>query len=68
MTHQEAKAMSSKPKGRESKKETYFCDVCGEEVDKVYECKECGTMFCADCGNPKKMLCSFCLEEEEEPL
>ncbi|MFB0543805.1 MAG: hypothetical protein ACETVR_03390 [Candidatus Bathyarchaeia archaeon] len=40
------------------------CEICGKEVDEVYECKECGFLFCSDCGDPRKKLCNFCLEEE----
>jgi len=43
------------------------CEICYEEVDEVYTCKECGIKFCADCGDPKKKLCRYCLEELEEP-
>ena len=42
------------------------CEICYEDVDKVYTCKECGAEFCVDCGDPKKKLCVLCMEEEEE--
>jgi len=42
------------------------CEICYEDVDKVYTCKECGTEFCVDCGDPKKKMCVLCMEEEEE--
>lgn len=42
------------------------CEVCYEDVDKVYVCKSCGTEFCVDCGDPKKKLCVLCIEEEGE--
>jgi ribosomal protein L32 len=40
------------------------CEVCGEVVDKVHICADCGTRFCQDCGDPdpKKKLCAFCLK------
>lgn len=42
------------------------CEVCFEEVGRVYTCKNCETVFCDECGDPKRKLCIFCLEEEEE--
>lgn len=42
------------------------CEICYEDVDKVYMCKTCGTEFCVDCGDPKKKICILCIEEEEE--
>jgi len=41
------------------------CGICEEDVDKVYTCKECDTAFCEDCGDIKKRLCMYCVEEEE---
>jgi len=40
------------------------CELCGEEVDKVYECKNCGALFCPKCGSVKEKLCRYCREEE----
>ena len=44
----------------------FTCELCGEVVDRVYRCLECGTNFCRDCGDPdsKKKLCAFCFEAE----
>ena len=40
------------------------CDVCEEEVEKVYTCRDCEARFCEDCGNPREMLCTWCIEED----
>ena len=45
-----------------------ICDVCGEEVETAYRCKECGQPFCPECGSVKDEICIICqafLEEEE---
>jgi len=39
------------------------CGACGEEVEVVYPCGDCGVLFCNECGDPKKGICSFCAEE-----
>ena len=39
------------------------CGACGEEVKVVYPCGDCGVLFCYECGDPKKGICSFCAEE-----
>lgn len=44
----------------------YDCEICGEEVSKIYVCKECGTLFCAECGSPSEKLCILCTAEEED--
>jgi len=39
------------------------------EVAKVYRCRECGAMFCEECGDVEARICYDCLgwgEEEEE--
>lgn len=41
------------------------CEICGGNVRQVYECEECGTHFCKDCGSPSDRLCIDCSEEEE---
>ncbi len=46
-----------------------ICDICGMEVAKVYRCRECGAMFCEECGDVEARICYDCLgwgEEEEE--
>jgi predicted nucleic acid binding AN1-type Zn finger protein len=40
------------------------CEVCGEQVDKVYKCKNCGTRFCEDDGSVSEKLCIYCMEED----
>ena len=42
------------------------CGFCGEEVEVVCECNKCGVYFCIECGNPKKVICKFCAEEDIE--
>jgi len=43
-----------------------ICDICEEEVDKVYKCETCGAEFCETCGSVSQMLCEYCSEEEED--
>jgi hypothetical protein len=40
------------------------CEICGEEVSKVYTCERCGVLFCRYCGSPSEKLCVDCLEED----
>jgi hypothetical protein len=40
------------------------CNICGDEVEEVYECEECKEVFCDKCGDPAELLCEYCLEEE----
>ena len=42
------------------------CEICYEDVDKTYTCKNCKVEFCEECGDPKKRICILCLEEEEQ--
>lgn len=42
------------------------CQFCGEEVDKVYQCKRCDILFCGECGSVSDSLCLYCLEEDED--
>lgn len=41
------------------------CEICGEEVKECHKCKECGTLFCENCGDPAEEVCEFCMEEED---
>ena len=38
-----------------------ICDVCGQESDDVYDCVECGRVFCPDCGSAERLLCEGCI-------
>lgn len=40
------------------------CTVCGEDVELVAKCKECGAMFCDYCGDHDDKLCDFCFDED----
>lgn len=42
------------------------CQFCGEEVDRVYQCKRCDILFCGECGSVSDSLCLYCLEEDED--
>jgi hypothetical protein len=42
------------------------CGVCGEEVDRLYQCRVCGVMFCEDDGSPGERICINCSEKEQE--
>ena len=41
------------------------CTICGEEVDKVIKCSECGERYCEDCGEHERKLCYYCEEEDD---
>ncbi len=53
-----------------------ICEICGEEVDEVRQCRICGVMFCRNCGDFERDICQDCLmageggfegyEEDEE--
>lgn len=45
-----------------------ICEICGMEVPEVYECVECNSMFCEECGDLKLELCYDCLGWSEEPI
>jgi len=42
------------------------CEICGEEVSKIYRCESCEVLFCKDCGSTTDMICSECSWEPEE--
>ncbi len=42
------------------------CEICGVEVVDVYECSECKTNFCEECGDVRHRLCYDCISWEEE--
>ena len=42
------------------------CKICGEDEDKLYKCKKCGTQFCEWCGDIEEMICMDCLDAEED--
>ncbi|MCW1301281.1 MAG: hypothetical protein QW507_01880 [Candidatus Nanoarchaeia archaeon] len=42
------------------------CEICSNEVSKVYKCKSCGAKFCENCGDVDKLICEDCLAFEEE--
>ncbi len=41
------------------------CEICGEDVSEVKECKMCGVIFCQDCGDFERELCEDCIFEME---
>ncbi|MFQ5815659.1 MAG: hypothetical protein ACE5G7_04090 [Candidatus Hydrothermarchaeaceae archaeon] len=41
------------------------CGICGEKTAEISKCKECGTLFCDDCGDTVEELCEYCQEEED---
>ena len=43
-----------------------LCSLCGENMDHVTKCKNCGERFCDDCGEPEEKLCIYCLDEDYE--
>jgi hypothetical protein len=42
-----------------------LCTICGEDVDSVVKCSECGERFCFECGEHEKKLCYYCEEEDD---
>ena len=42
------------------------CKICGENEDKLYKCKKCGTQFCEWCGDIDEMICMDCLDKQED--
>lgn len=40
------------------------CEICGERVEEIYECKECSSLFCDNCGDAAAGECEFCVEDE----
>jgi hypothetical protein len=42
-----------------------LCTICGEDVDRVVKCSECGERFCFECGEQEKKLCYYCEEEDD---
>lgn len=42
------------------------CEICGEEIARLYKCKKCDASFCEDCGSISEGLCIDCLEENPE--
>lgn len=49
------------------------CSVCHHVVpnDKVHECRECGYMFCGDCGEDfggDEWVCNDCIHEYQAPI
>jgi hypothetical protein len=41
------------------------CEICGEDVETVYRCKNCDASFCEYCGSRVEKLCIDCLDKEE---
>lgn len=41
------------------------CEICGETVSEIHDCKDCGTLFCDNCGDAASMECEFCVEDED---
>jgi len=41
------------------------CELCGENEEKLYKCKTCGTMFCEYCGVVEERICLNCMVEVE---
>ncbi len=46
----------------------FECGVCGEHVEKLYVCRNCGVKFCEEDGSPEKNLCINCSEIDKENL
>lgn len=42
------------------------CSLCGNDATELVECKRCGELFCADCGDFENEVCDDCLDEEDE--
>jgi hypothetical protein len=44
------------------------CEICGIRVPEVYECVECKSMFCKECGDLKIIQCFDCGGWEEHTI
>jgi len=44
------------------------CGICGNRVDTIYECRECGIKFCENDGSPSEKICINCSEKAKEGL
>jgi hypothetical protein len=42
------------------------CNVCKKSAKGLVKCVECGSMFCADCGEQKRERCSICMQFETD--
>ena len=42
------------------------CEICGMEVADVYDCIECKSLFCEECGDLKAKLCYDCVGWEDD--
>jgi hypothetical protein len=43
-----------------------LCNLCGENMDMVTKCTQCGARFCIDCGEPDEKLCIYCYDEDDD--
>jgi hypothetical protein len=41
-----------------------LCTICGEDVEFVTKCEDCGEKFCASCGDFEDKLCDYCYDED----
>jgi hypothetical protein len=41
-----------------------LCTICGEDVDLVTKCQDCGARFCSSCGDHDDKLCDYCYDED----
>lgn len=40
------------------------CEICEKELPELFECKNCGTLFCPDCGDGERNMCEDCVAYE----
>ena len=39
-----------------------ICPNCGCECDDLFGCRDCGGVFCVNCGSPAEGSCDECAE------
>lgn len=44
----------------------FKCEFCEEEVDRLFECLDCGAMVCEGCFNSYEELCVECAPDEDD--
>lgn len=40
-----------------------ICEICEENAEMLFRCKNCNLNVCSNCGDPSSQVCDFCQEE-----
>ena len=41
------------------------CEICKKEIEELFQCNSCNTLFCTSCGDNTRALCNDCSEFAE---